>query len=42
MRPIDKEWMQHREKIMEEYFCDTKQFIEEWNEVTTLNEDVLA
>ena len=27
---------------MEEYFCDTKQFIDEFNEVAKLNEDILA
>ena len=27
---------------MEEYYCDTKQFINEFNEVSKLNEDILA
>ena len=27
---------------MEEYHCDTKEFIDEFNEVSRLNEDVLA
>jgi hypothetical protein len=27
---------------MEEYYCDTKQFLDEFNEVSKLNEDSLA
>ena len=27
---------------MEEYFCDSRQFIDEFNEVAKLNEDILA
>lgn len=27
---------------MEEYYCDTKQFTDEFNEVSKLNEDTLA
>ena len=27
---------------MEEYFCDTKQFLDEFNEVSKLNEDCLS
>lgn len=42
MRERDKDFMVARQSLMEEYFCDTKQFIDEFNEVSKLNEDVLA
>ena len=34
-------FMKDRQDHMEEYFCDTKQFIDEFNEVAKLNEDIL-
>jgi hypothetical protein len=42
MRDNDKNFMASREKIMEEYYCDSKQFIDEFNEVAKLNEDCLT
>lgn len=42
MREQDIEFLKSRQNLMEEYFCDTKQFIEEFNEVSKLNEDPLA
>jgi hypothetical protein len=42
MRDNDLEFMKARQSLMEEYFCDTKQFIDEFNEVSNLNEDALA
>ena len=35
------EFMKDRQDHMEEYYCDTKQFIDEFNEIAKLNEDVL-
>ena len=35
------DFMNDRQNVMEEYYCDTKQFIDEFNEVALLNEDVL-
>lgn len=34
-------FLNDRQVLMEEYFCDTKQFVDEFNEVAKLNEDVL-
>jgi len=42
MRKKDIDFMRERENLMEEYFCDTKQFIKEFNEVAKLNEDYLS
>jgi hypothetical protein len=42
MREHDKNFMFDRQKLMEDYYCDTKQFIDEFNEVSKLNEDCLA
>lgn len=42
MREKDMEFIKERQRHMEEYFCDTKQFIDEFNEVAKLNEDILA
>lgn len=39
---MDKTFMHARSKFMEEYFCDTKQFIDDFNEMAKLNEDCLA
>ena len=36
------EFLKHRSIIMNEYSCDLKQFIDEFNEVSKLNEDTLA
>jgi hypothetical protein len=41
MREKEMNFMKVRQDFMENYFCDTKQFIEEFNEVGKLNEDVL-
>ena len=42
MREQDVDFLKSRQNLMEEYFCDTKQYIEEFNEVSKLNEDPLA
>lgn len=42
MRKNDFDHLNNRQKIMEEYYCDTKQYIDEFNEVAKLNEDCLA
>ena len=42
MRDHEINFMNDRQNMMEEYFCDTKQYIDEMNEVAKLNEDVLA
>ena len=35
-------FLRDRQKLMEEYFCDTKQFTNDFREVVKLNEDCLA
>ena len=42
MRSNDIDFLTARQKHMEEYSVDTKQFIDEFNEVSRLNEDVLS
>lgn len=42
MRDTEMNFMKDREELMEEYFCDTKQYIDEFNEVAKLNEDILS
>ena len=42
MRDQDFDFLKKRQNLMEEYYCDTKQFIDEFNEVSKLNEDILA
>jgi hypothetical protein len=42
MRQNDIDFMNSRQKLMEEYSVDTKQFLDEFNEVSRLNEDVLS
>ena len=42
MRDQEINFMNDRQNMMEEYFCDTKQYVDEMNEVAKLNEDVLA
>lgn len=42
MRERDIEFLKARSSIMSEYHCDTKQYIEEFEEVAKLNEHVLA
>ena len=42
MRDNDVNFLKERQALMEEYYCDTKQFVEEFNEVAKLNEDCLA
>mmetsp|Transcript_8749 Transcript_8749/g.13531 ORF Transcript_8749/g.13531 Transcript_8749/m.13531 type:complete len:353 (-) Transcript_8749:8-1066(-) len=41
MREKDINFIDKRSNIMNEYHCDTKQFIEEFREVSKLNEDIL-
>jgi hypothetical protein len=42
MRDQDVDFLKDRQNLMEEYYCNTKQFIDEFNEVAKLNEDALA
>lgn len=42
MRNRDKDFIIHRQNLMNEYFCNTKSFIDEFNEVSKLNVDVLS
>jgi hypothetical protein len=42
MREKDVNFLKDRQSMMEEYFCDTRQYIDEFNEVSKLNEDCLA
>lgn len=42
MRQNDLDFLRTRQKLMDEYYCDTASFIDEFNEVSKLNEDVLA
>ena len=41
-REREMNFMHNREKLMEEYYCDTKQFINEIKDVSKLNENVMA
>jgi len=44
MRVREREinFMDNRQRLMEEYYCDTKQFIDEIKEVSKLNEKIMA
>ena len=42
MRDKHHNFLVDRTNLMEEYFCNTKQFTEEFREVSKLNEDILA
>ena len=42
MRDEAMDFLIARQKMMEEYWCNTKQFTDEFREVVKLNEDVLA
>ncbi len=42
MRPRDVEYFKYKNDIMNEYYCNTKQFTEEFEEMARLNEDVLG
>jgi len=42
MRDRDVAFLKYKNDIMNEYYCNTKQFSEEFEEVSKLNEDVLA
>ena len=42
MRERDFKFMQARSNLMNEYYCNMKQFIEEFEEVSKLNEHILA
>lgn len=42
MRQNEIDFIKDRQAVMAEYFCDTREFIDEFNEVASLNEDVLA
>ena len=42
MRKNDFDHLNTRQSIMEEYYCNTKQYLNEFNEVAKLNEDCLA
>lgn len=42
MRDTEINFLKDRQSLMEEFYCDTKQFTDEFNEVAKLNEDCLA
>lgn len=42
MRPRDVEFLKFKSDIMQEFYCNTKQFADEFEEVSKLNEDVLS
>lgn len=42
MRDNAMNFLVERQKLMEEYYCNTKQFTDEFREVSKLNEDCLA
>ena len=42
LRQREMDFLQLRSRIMNEYFCNSKQYIEEIEEVSKLNEDILA
>ena len=42
MRERDIKYMKHRTEIMNEYFMDMKKHIKDLEEISTLNEDILA
>lgn len=42
LRDEGMDFMKFRQELMEEYGCNTKQFLSEYREVVKLNEDILA
>ena len=42
MRERDIKFMKHRQEIMNEYYMDMKKYVKEFEEVATLNEDILG
>ena len=42
MRDIDIEFVKMRSQLMNEYYCNLKERIAEFDEVSIMNEDVLA
>ena len=42
MRDQDIEFLKMRSRIMNEYYCNLKERIAEFDEVTKMNEDLLA
>jgi hypothetical protein len=42
MREHDVDFLRDRAKLMNEYYCDQRQFTDEFLEVSKLNEDILS